>query len=63
VVLAERLNARPVRVVFNWLSEVFGPHNPWFTDEFRLNNPPSEYDLGVRTMFNLGKSDGTSNFR
>jgi DNA-binding transcriptional LysR family regulator len=63
VVLAERLNARPVRVVFDWLSEIFGPRNPWFTDEFRLNNPPSEYDLGVRAMFNLGKSDETSNSR
>lgn len=62
VVLAERLNARPVRVVFDWLSEIFGPGNPWFADEFRVNNPPSEYDLGVRAMFNL-ESDETSSSR
>jgi DNA-binding transcriptional LysR family regulator len=56
VALTERLNARPVRLVFDWLSEVFGSHNPWFSDEFRLNNPPSEYDAGFRKMFNLETS-------
>jgi DNA-binding transcriptional LysR family regulator len=52
ITLTERLNARPVRLVFDWLSEVFG-HNPWFSDEFKLNNPPGEYDAGFRKMFNL----------
>jgi DNA-binding transcriptional LysR family regulator len=51
--LTERLNARPVRLVFDWLSDVFGPNNPWFSDEFKLNNPPSQYDAGGRKMFNL----------
>jgi DNA-binding transcriptional LysR family regulator len=51
--LTERLNARPVRLVFDWLGEVFGSDNPWFSDEFKLNNPPSEYDAGFRKMFNL----------
>jgi DNA-binding transcriptional LysR family regulator len=51
--LTERLKVRPVRLVFDWLSEVFGSHNPWFSDEFRLNNPPSKYDAGFRKMFNL----------
>jgi hypothetical protein len=45
---------RPVRLVFDWLSEVFGSNNPWFADQFRLNNPPSVYDAGFRKMFNLG---------
>jgi DNA-binding transcriptional LysR family regulator len=53
VALTDRLNARPVRLVFDWLSEVFGSNNPWFADEFRLNNPPSVYDAGFRKMFNL----------
>jgi DNA-binding transcriptional LysR family regulator len=53
IALTERLNARPVRLVFDWLSEIFGSNNPWFSDEFRLSNPPSEYDLGYRKMFNL----------
>jgi hypothetical protein len=52
IALTDRLNARPVRLVFEWLSEVFGG-NPWFSDEFKLNNPPSEYDAGFRKMFNL----------
>jgi hypothetical protein len=52
--LTERLNARPVRLVFDWLSDIFGRNNPWFSEEFRLNNAPSEYDVGLRKMFNLG---------
>jgi DNA-binding transcriptional LysR family regulator len=58
--LTERLNARPVRLVFDWLSDVFGSNNPWFSDEFKLNNPPSRYDAGFRRMFNLEESDGSS---
>ena len=51
---------RPVRLVFDWLSDIFGSNNPWFGDEFKLNNPPSEYDAGFRKMFNLEASDGNS---
>ena len=57
--LTDRLNARPVRLVFDWLSEIFGSNNPWFNDEFRLNNPPSTYDAGFRKMFNLEGCTGT----
>jgi len=57
IAFTERLNARPVRIVFDWLSEVFGPNNPWFSDELKLNNPPSEFDAGFRKMFNLKASD------
>ena len=53
IALTERLNARPVRLVFDWLSDVFGSDNPWLGDQFRLDNPPSEYDAGMRKMFNL----------
>ena len=53
IALIDRLSARPVRLVFDWLSEVFGSNNPWFADEFRLNNPPSVHDAGFRKMFNL----------
>jgi DNA-binding transcriptional LysR family regulator len=60
VALTERLNARPVRLVFDWLSGVFGDDNPWFSDEFKLNNPPSEYDAGFRKMFNLEEFDPRS---
>jgi DNA-binding transcriptional LysR family regulator len=53
IALTDRLSARPVRLVFDWLSEIFGSNNPWFGDEFRLNNPPSVYDAGFRKLFNL----------
>jgi DNA-binding transcriptional LysR family regulator len=53
VALTERLNARPVRLVFDWLGELFGSKNPWFSDEFKLSNPPSDYDAGGRKMLNL----------
>ncbi|MFH1345287.1 MAG: LysR family transcriptional regulator [Pseudomonadota bacterium] len=59
----DRLNARPVRLVFDWLSEIFGSNNPWFADEFRLNNPPSAYDAGFRKMFNLEGNDETNTIR
>jgi DNA-binding transcriptional LysR family regulator len=34
--LVERLEARPVRVVMDWLSETFGQENPWFASELNL---------------------------
>ncbi len=58
--LTERLNAKPVRLVFDWLGDVFGTNNPWFSDEFKLNNPPSAYDAGFRRMFNLEENDPSS---
>ncbi|MES2194096.1 MAG: LysR family transcriptional regulator [Pseudomonadota bacterium] len=63
VAASDRLNTRPVRLVFDWLSDVFGGDNPWFSDEFKLNNPPSSYDAGFRKMFNLEESGGTSTSR
>ena len=63
VALGERLNARPVRLVFDWLSEIFSTKNPWFSDELKLNNPPSEHDAGFRRMFNLEGSDGNGSSR
>jgi DNA-binding transcriptional LysR family regulator len=58
IALTDRLNARPVRLVFDWLSDVFGSNNPWFSDEFRLNNPPGTYDAGLRKLFNLAGNGG-----
>jgi DNA-binding transcriptional LysR family regulator len=59
IALAERLNARPVRLVFDWLSEIFGSENPWFSDEFKLDNPASKFDAGFRKLFNLEGNDGS----
>jgi DNA-binding transcriptional LysR family regulator len=63
IALTDRLNARPVRLTFDWLSEVFGGDNPWFSDEFKLNNPPSKHDAGYRKMFNLEENAETDRSR
>jgi DNA-binding transcriptional LysR family regulator len=54
IALTERLNARPVRLVFDWLGEIFGPGNPWFSEEFQISNPTNQYDAAGRDLFNLG---------
>lgn len=51
--LTERLNSRPVRLVFDWLSEMFGPANPWFNPRLRLDPPQSRFDTGIKLLFNL----------
>lgn len=51
--LTERLRSRPVRIVFAWLCEMFGPANPWFGQELRLNPVPSRFDTGMKMLFNL----------
>jgi DNA-binding transcriptional LysR family regulator len=51
--LSERLNSRPVRLVFEWLCDMFGTANPWFSPELRLKNPPSRFDAGVKLLFNI----------
>jgi DNA-binding transcriptional LysR family regulator len=63
IALTDRLSARPVRLVFDWLSEVFGNNNPWFSDQFKLNNPPGTHDAGFRKMFNLGGNGETDTSR
>ncbi|WP_230531048.1 LysR family transcriptional regulator [Microvirga roseola] len=51
--LTERLNARPVSLVFDWLCEMFGPANPWFNPKMRLDPPQSRFDTGIKLLFNL----------
>jgi len=46
--LSERLMARPVRLVYDWLSVVFGPANPWFGPDLNLRSLP--LDLLSRTV-------------
>lgn len=38
----DRLESRPVRLVYEWLAEVFGPRAPWFGSEFNLSRLPKE---------------------
>jgi DNA-binding transcriptional LysR family regulator len=41
--LTERMNTKPVRVVFDWLSEIFNASVPWFGPDLRLDQLPREY--------------------
>jgi DNA-binding transcriptional LysR family regulator len=36
--LSERLDSRPVRLVFDWLCEIFGENNRWFKRTFTLDD-------------------------
>lgn len=38
--LTERLQSRPVRLVFDWLSEVLSPNSPWFAPDLNLSELP-----------------------
>ena len=43
VALAERLAARPVRLVYDWLRATFHETNPWFRRSFSLTGLPDEF--------------------
>jgi DNA-binding transcriptional LysR family regulator len=38
---SERLNSKPVRVVYDWLTELFSTSNPWFGPELSLGTFPT----------------------
>lgn len=40
VALRERLDSRPVKLVFDWLCAIFSENNRWFRHEFRLEDIP-----------------------
>jgi len=40
--LTERLQARHVRLVYDWLSSVFGADTPWFGPNLNLHCPPQD---------------------
>ncbi len=51
--LTERLKSKPVRIVFDWLAQIFDRSNPWFSDEVRLAGDKGPADAGFRKFFNL----------
>jgi DNA-binding transcriptional LysR family regulator len=53
IAVSERLQSRPARLVFEWLSHMLGPQNPWLSDGLQLKVAPSQYDLGFRRLFNI----------
>jgi hypothetical protein len=42
--LRERLRSPPVRIVFEWLCEIFSEKNEWFRREFKPEEMPSSFD-------------------
>jgi DNA-binding transcriptional LysR family regulator len=49
--LVERMDARPVRVVMDWLTETFGPTNPWFADDLNLRaDEPTAFLTAMRAL-------------
>ncbi len=51
----ESLNVRVMRVVFNWLTEVFSQNNPWFAEDLNLTAFPQT----IRKDFFGGVTVGT----
>lgn len=44
IALRERLRSRPVRLVFEWVCEIFSERNEWFRREFRPEDMPSSFE-------------------
>jgi hypothetical protein len=44
IALRERLRSRPVRIVFEWLCEIFSARNAWFRREFKPEEMPATFD-------------------
>ncbi len=53
VVLRERLEARPIRIVFEQIEEVFGEHSPWFSQKMALSVSDPKHRTGYDLLFNL----------
>lgn len=53
VALTQRLEAKPVSVVFDLLAELFGPRNPWFKENLVLSVEDPTYREGHTLLFNL----------
>jgi DNA-binding transcriptional LysR family regulator len=39
--MPDRLQAKPVRIVYDWLSEIFDPSSPWFARDLTLRDLPT----------------------
>lgn len=38
--MEDRLQSKPVRVVYDWLADLFAPTNPWFAEDLRVDAYP-----------------------
>lgn len=53
VALTDRLQAKPVKIVFNLLEKLFGARNPWFQEKMVLSVDDPVYREGHTLLFNL----------
>jgi DNA-binding transcriptional LysR family regulator len=51
--LTERLEARPVRIIFDFVTSILGPNNPWLAPEMNLDADEASVREGYATLFNL----------
>jgi DNA-binding transcriptional LysR family regulator len=52
--LTERLQAKPVRIVFDLILSLLSDNNPWFSTKMHLDpEPDSLFTEGFRRLFNL----------
>lgn len=52
IALTERLEAKPVRIIFGLLEKMFGPQNPWFQEKLMLSVDDPVYREGYAMLFN-----------
>jgi len=53
VAMTERLQAKPVRIVFDLLEKLYGTQNPWFRESMVLSVDDPLYREGHTLLFNL----------
>ena len=53
VCMKEAVVNPPIRVVRNWMIDLFSPKNPWFAEEIAFKPPPTPYDAGLRRIFSV----------
>jgi len=53
LVMSARLEAKPVRLVFEWLEQLFGLGNPWFGENLVLEVDDPAFKEGHALLFNL----------
>lgn len=53
VALTERLQSKPVKIVFNLLDRLFGRRNPWFQEKMLLSVDDPIFREGHKLLFNL----------
>jgi DNA-binding transcriptional LysR family regulator len=53
--LTERLHAKPVRIVFDFVLSLLGEDNPWFAEELTLEASDSSFSAGYLELFNISR--------